>query len=79
MCGGNLDNVSTADINDCRCAGVVMIRMIKFTMVIGKNIIVMMVMLVRQVSLCIWRSAAVFPLDLLSPLISTTANFEFDT
>ena len=36
-------------------------------MVIGKNIIVMMVMLVRQVSLCIWRSAAVFPLDLLSP------------
>ena len=28
VCGGNLDNVSTADINDCRCAGVVMIRMI---------------------------------------------------
>ena len=49
VCGGNLDNVSTTDINDCRCAGVVMIRMIKFTMVIGKNIIVMMVMLVRQV------------------------------
>ena len=31
-------------------------------------------------SVCIWRSAAVFPQDLLSPsLISTTANFDVDT